>query len=400
MTMHAMQDMDVKNKTVLLRLDLNVPVVDGVVSDHTRITRVKGTILGLRAAGAKIVILSHYGRPKGRADKDSLAFLPPVLAADWGCHVAFAPDCIGPAALGAVSGMQAGDVLLLENLRFHAGEEANDMDFARALAALGDVYVNDAFSVSHRAHASVHALAGLLPAAAGLAMQAELTALAQAVGTPVRPVAAIVGGAKISTKLDLLMNLISCVDYLILGGGMANTFLAASGWAPQKSLVEPDMYATARKIMESAATVGCKIILPSDIVVADRFAADASARTVPLNHIAAHEMALDIGPDSVAIIVDILGQCKTIVWNGPLGAFELPPFAVATTTLARAVAASTLKGQLISVAGGGDTVAALAQAGVEPDLTYVSAAGGAFLEWLEGKVLPGVDALAKSHAAA
>lgn len=397
----VLQNFDIKGKTILLRLDLNVPVDGGKVTDHTRIDRVKPTIEALRARGAKIVILSHFGRPKGKPDAAySLAFLAPVLAARWGCPVSFAPDCIGPDAATAVKNMRSGDVLLLENLRFHAGEEKDDPAFAAQLAGLGDMYINDAFSVSHRAHASVHALARLLPAQPGPTMKAELAALGAALQSPKRPVAAIVGGSKISTKLDLLGNLVTKMDVLVLGGGMANTFLAARGWDPQASLVEPDMYETARQISRKAEDHGCRIILPVDGAFATKFAADAPHKTAGLTDIPAGWWMLDVGPESVKLIEEALSDCKTILWNGPLGAFELPNFAKGTTALAVWVAARTKAGRITSIAGGGDTVAALGNAGVLDDLSYVSTAGGAFLEWLEGKALPGVAVLAKPAIAA
>lgn len=378
---------DLKNKTVLVRLDLNVPVDDSNhVTDHTRIDRVKPTIQELRKRGAKIVILSHFGRPKGAPDKKySLEFLAPVLSGRWGMSVSFEKE---------------GDIVLKENMRFNPGEEKDDQAFAASLAKLGDFYVNDAFSVSHRAHASVHAIANLLPSDAGLTMRAELSALDAAISNPERPVAAIVGGSKISTKLDLLGNLVTKMDVLVLGGGMANTFAAAKGWNPQKSLFEADMLDTARKIWETAEEHGCQIILPVDCVAASGFAADADHKIVDRDAIPANWQSLDIGPESVKLIQEALADCKTILWNGPVGVFEIPAFAHGTNALATWVAARTKAGKVVSVAGGGDTVAALSQAGVTDGFTYVSTAGGAFLEWLEGKELPGVAILAKRAAAA
>lgn len=377
---------DLKGKTVLLRLDLNVPTDNGKVTDFTRIDRVKPTIEELRNRGAKIVILSHFGRPKGAPeDKYSLKFLAPVLSERWGTPVSFETD---------------GDIVLKENMRFNPGEEKDDPAFAAQLAKLGDFYVNDAFSVSHRAHASVHGLAKLLPSDAGLTMRAELKALESAVGNPTKPVAAIVGGSKISTKLDLLGNLVTKMNVLVLGGGMANTFAASKGWNPQKSLYEADMLETARKIWEIAEDNGCQIILPVDCVVADNFAPDANHKICERDDIPAGWQSLDIGPESVTLIEEALEDCQTILWNGPVGVFEMPAFAHGTTNLAKWVAARTKAGKVISVAGGGDTVAALTQAGATDDFTYVSTAGGAFLEWLEGKDLPGVSVLAKKAVAA
>lgn len=377
---------DLKNKTVLLRLDLNVPTDNGKVTDFTRIDRVKPTIDELRKRGAKIVILSHFGRPKGAPeDKYSLKFLAPVLSERWGTPVSFEGT---------------GDIVLKENMRFNPGEEKDDPAFAAQLAKLGDYYINDAFSVSHRAHASVHAIATLLPSDAGLTMRAELKALEAAVGNPKKPVAAIVGGSKISTKLDLLGNLVTKMDVLVLGGGMANTFAAAKGWNPQKSLYEADMLDTARKIWDTADDNGCQIILPIDCVAAADYAADAEHKVCERDDIPAGWQSLDIGPESVTLIEEALEDCQTILWNGPVGVFEMPAFAQGTTNLAKWVAARTKAGKVISVAGGGDTVAALTQAGATADFTYVSTAGGAFLEWLEGKDLPGVSILAKKAAAA
>lgn len=395
------ENTDIKGKTVLLRLDLNVPTDGDKVTDFTRIDRVKPTLDALRQKGARIAILAHFGRPKAKVDPAfSMAFLPPVLAERWGFPVAFASDCIGAAAEDAVKALADGGVVLLENVRFHAGEEKDDAAFAASLAKLGQYFVNDAFSVSHRAHASVHGLAKLLPAQAGLTMQAELAALDAAISNPKRPVAAIVGGSKISTKLDLLGNLVTKMDVLVLGGGMANTFLASRGWQPEASLYEPDMLDTARAISARAEESGCRIILPTDGIAAEAYDANAKHITCARTDMPKGWQTLDIGPDSVKLIEEALDGCKTILWNGPLGVFEMPAFAGGTNAVAKWVAAQTKSGKVTSVAGGGDTVAALAQAGVIDDLTYVSTAGGAFLEWLEGKDLPGVSVLAKPSMAA
>jgi phosphoglycerate kinase len=386
----TLDGVDVAGKRVLVRADLNVPVQDGRVTDTTRIDRLAPTVRELVAKKAKVILLSHFGRPKGRDLKDSLGPLVPAIAARLGGKVAFADDCIGEPAETAVAALKDGEVLLLENLRFHKGEEKNEPDFVAALAKLGDIYVDDAFSAAHRAHASISGVAGLLPAYAGRGMEAELTALDKALGNPTHPVAAIVGGAKISTKLDLLSNLVGKVDLLILGGGMANTFLAARGTAIGKSLVEAEMLDQARAIEATAKSKGCVIVLPVDALVAEKFGAGQTAETVSVDAIPADRMMLDIGPASVANIVAKLKTCRTIVWNGPMGAFEIPPFDSGTVAVAKAVAGLTKDGTLISIGGGGDTVAALAAAGVEDDFTYISTAGGAFLEWMEGKVLPGV----------
>ncbi len=396
----SLDDLDPRGRTVLVRADLNVPVKDGRVSDTTRIDRLVPTLTDLIDRGAKVVLLSHFGRPKGRPDPtQSLRVVVPALAAALGRPVRFADDCIGAAAADAIAAAGPDEVVFLENLRFHPGEEANDPAFADALAALGDLYVNDAFSSAHRAHASTTALAERLPKAAGRLMAAEISALARALETPARPVAAIVGGAKISTKLDLIGNLVRRVDVLVLGGGMANTFLAADGVAIGRSLCEADMLDTARAIARAAADTGCTLILPVDGVVADTLAPGGATATVPLDAVPAERMILDIGPASVARIADALAPCRTLVWNGPLGAFETPPFDAGTVAVARIVADRTTAGELLSVAGGGDTVAALATAGVGERLSYLSTAGGAFLEWLEGKDLPGVAALRTAPAA-
>ena len=390
----SIDDLDVVGKTVLVRGDLNVPVKDGRVTDTTRIDRLAPTLVELAKRGARVVVMSHFGRPKGGPDAaNSLRVVLSELERAVGLPVAFAEDCVGPRAKVAIGRTAPGGVVLLENLRFHAGEEKNDKAFARQLAELGDIYVNDAFSCAHRAHASTEAVARLLPSAAGRLMQAELVALTRALEKPVRPVAAVVGGAKISTKLDLLGNLVRRVDLLVLGGGMANTFLFAQGVAVGKSLCESDMAEQARAIAATAKEAGCALILPVDAVIAREFKAGAANEVVKVEAIPADAMMLDVGPASVAHIVEQLGACKTVVWNGPLGAFEIAPFDQGTNAVAQAVAGLTRDGVVLSVAGGGDTVAALGHAGVVESFSYVSTAGGAFLEWLEGKDLPGVAAL-------
>lgn len=390
----TLDDLDVKAKRVLVRLDLNVPLADGKVSDATRIERSADTIKTLAARGAKVILLSHFGRPKDGPDPtQSLAPVVPEVANATGLKVAFASDCIGPAAEDAVAKLGAGDVLVLENTRFHKGEEKNDPAFIDALAKLGDIYVNDAFSAAHRAHASTEGLAHRLPCAAGRAMQEELLALNRALEMPAHPVVAVVGGAKISTKLDLLSNLLGKVDTLIIGGAMANTFLAAQGFDVGKSLFEKDLVATARDIIAQAQAKGVAIVLPRDVIVATEFKAMAPSSVVPVAAVPADAMILDVGPDSLRNIAAYFESARTVVWNGPFGAFELAPFDNGTNTAARQVAMLTKIGQLVSVAGGGDTVAALNNAGAADDFTYVSTAGGAFLEWLEGKDLPGVKAL-------
>lgn len=394
MAFNTLDDMDFAGHTALVRVDINVPMADGQVSDATRIERILPTLRHITEAGGKAVLLAHFDRPKGqRVPEMSLAQVRPALEHALGKPVAFAEDCIGLPAKKAVAAMQPGDVLLLENTRFHAGEEKNDKMLAAGMAALGDIFVNDAFSAAHRAHASTAGVADLMQNCAGRLMEAELTALDKALGNPNRPVAAVVGGAKVSTKLDLLSNLIGRVDHLIIGGGMANTFLVAQGQEIGASLAERDMAETARDIMARAEAQGCTIHLPRDIVVAREFAAGAACETLPVDQCPADAMILDAGPDSVAAIADLLGGCRTLVWNGPLGAFEIPPFDAATNSAARAAAELTAAGHLVSVAGGGDTVAALNKAGVADAFSYVSTAGGAFLEWLEGKALPGVAAL-------
>ncbi|MGD9913787.1 MAG: phosphoglycerate kinase [Rhizobiaceae bacterium] len=385
---------DVKGKRVLVRVDLNVPMAEGKVTDLTRIERVAPTILELSDKGAKVILLAHFGRPKGAPDPEfTLEPIARATADVVGRPVAFAPDCIGEKAEGAVFGLLPEGILLLENTRFHKGEEKNDPAFVEALAKNGDIYVNDAFSAAHRAHASTEGLAHKLPAYAGRTMQAELEALEKGLGNPAKPVIAIVGGAKVSTKIDLLMNLVKKVDALVIGGGMANTFLAARGTNVGKSLAEHDLAATAKQIMIEAATAGSAIILPVDGVVAKEFKAGAANETVAIDKVPADGMILDVGPKTVETVNAWIDRAQTLVWNGPLGAFEIEPFDRATMAAAKHAAARTKAGKLISVAGGGDTVAALNQAGVADDFTYVSTAGGAFLEWMEGKPLPGVDAL-------
>jgi phosphoglycerate kinase len=384
----------VAGQRVLLRADLNVPVQDGKVADATRLERLKPTIDELVAKGARVIIASHFDRPKGKVvPAMSLRPIAEKLGEILGRRVLFAEDCIGPAAERAVAAMQAGDVLVLENTRFHAGEEANDPEFAKALAGLADIYVNDAFSAAHRAHASTEGVANYLPAYAGRLMQAELEALEKALGKPERPVAAIVAGSKVSTKLDLLSNLVAKVDILVIGGAMANTFLAAQGHDVGKSLQEKDLHATALEILRTAKDKGCEIVLPGDVVVAEKFAANAPTQVVGVDAIPANAMALDVGPATVSAFIARLPQIKTIIWNGPLGAFETKPFDAGTNRLAEAIAEATEKGQIVSVGGGGDTVSALKLAGVHDRLSYLSSAGGAFLEWMEGKILPGVEVL-------
>jgi len=391
----SLDDLDVAGKRVLVRLDLNVPMQNGEVSDSTRIERAIPTLQDLSSRGAKVVILSHFGRPKGRRVADmSLAALAGPLASALGVTtVATADDCIGDAAAATVNGLTDGTIALLENVRFHVGEEENDPDFANALAANGDLYVNDAFSCAHRAHASTEALAHLLPSAAGRNMAAELKALENALGTPERPVAALVGGAKVSSKLDVLTNLINKVDALIIGGGMANTFLHAQGLEVGTSLCEKDLADTAREIMAKAKVQNCDILLPVDVVVAKEFAAGVDSASIDVRKVPREMMILDVGPRTRLALCERLKELKTLVWNGPLGAFETRPFDVGTNEVAQAAAALSKAGTLITVAGGGDTVAALHHAGAADDFSYISTAGGAFLEWLEGKELPGVTAL-------
>jgi len=391
----TLDDADLAGKRVLVRVDLNVPMEDGKVSDTTRIDRILPTIREIADKGGKVVLLAHFGRPKGRDDKNSLRQVVPALTQALGRPVTFVDDCIGDDVAKALTAARNGDVLLLENTRFHAGDEKNDPEFVKALAANGDLYVNDAFSAAHRAHASTEGLAHVLPAYAGRTMQAELEALSAGLDNPARPVMAIVGGAKVSTKLDLLGNLVKKVDILAIGGGMANTFLAARGVDVGKSLCEHDLVGTAREIEEKAKAAGCEILLPVDALVAREFKAHPSYRVVPVGGVEADEMILDAGPLSIAEVVLRLEKVKTLVWNGPFGAFELPPFDTATVAVAKAAAKRVKAGELVAVAGGGDTVAAMNHAGVADDLSYVSTAGGAFLEWMEGKALPGVEALRK-----
>lgn len=394
MAFRTLDDLSVKGKRVLVRADLNVPVADGKVTDATRIERQAPTIKELAEAGARVIVLSHFDRPKGKVlPSMSLKVLLGPLSDAVGRKVAFADDCVGEKAKAAVAALKDGDVLLLENTRFHKGEEDNDSAMATDLAALGDIFVNDAFSAAHRAHASTSGVARLLPNAAGRSMQAELTHLQKALGNPQRPLLAVVGGAKVSTKIALLENLVKRVEVLVIGGAMANTFLAAEGIKVGKSLFEPDHLETAREILHAANESGAVILLPTDVVVAKEFKAGAAHRTVSVRDIADDEMVLDVGPASIAEFENRLIGTRTLVWNGPFGAFETAPFDAGTVAAAKAVAKATRAGDLLSVAGGGDTVAALAHAGVEQDFTYVSTAGGAFLEWLEGKELPGVEAL-------
>lgn len=392
----TIDDLDVAGKRVLVRVDFNVPAKDGVVTDATRITRALPAIEELSKKGAKVILLSHFGRPGGKRDeKDTLRPVARKLEELLGRKVAFAEDCIGPAAAAVAGAMKNGDVAVFENTRFHKGEEKNDPDFVKALAANGDLYVNDAFSAAHRAHASTEGLAHVLPAAAGRAMEKELDYLAAALSNPKRPLICIVGGAKVSTKIELLLNLVGRANILVVGGGMANTFLFAKGVAVGKSLCEPDLAATAREIMDQARARGCDLVLPVDVVVAKEFRENAPHEVRSAESVKVDEMILDLGPASVDLIADKIESAKTLVWNGPLGAFETKPFDTATVEAARFAAKRAKSGALVAVAGGGDTVAALAAAGVEDDFTYVSTAGGAFLEWLEGKDLPGVAALKK-----
>ncbi len=390
----TLDDMDLGGKVVLARVDINVPVEDGRVTDDTRIRKIVPTVTDILAAGGRPVLLAHFDRPRGKVVPSmSLAHLVPALQAALDRPVVFATDCVGAAAKTAVAGLAEGQVLLLENTRFHPEEEANDALFAASLAALGQVYCNDAFSAAHRAHASTEGLARLLPSCAGRLMEAELRALEAALATPDRPVVAVVGGAKVSTKLDLLANLIRKVEHLVIGGGMANTFLVAQGVEVGRSLAERDMAETARQILSNAGEAGCTIHLPVDVVVAREFRAGADSAVVPVADCPADAMILDAGPQSVAAAAQVFGLCRTLIWNGPLGAFEIAPFDAATVAAAQEAARLTREGRLVSVAGGGDTVAALNQAGVAGDFTFISTAGGAFLEWMEGKTLPGVAAL-------
>ena len=388
----TLDDADLSGRRVLVRVDLNVPTENGRVTDRTRIARILPTIREIADKGGRAVLLAHFGRPKGGPDeKNSLKPVAAALAEELGRPVAFVPATVGDIAHSAIGAMKDGDVVLLENTRFHAGEEKNEAEFIEQLAALGDIFVNDAFSAAHRAHASTEGLARRLPAHAGRTMQAELAALARALELPERPVVAVVGGAKVSTKLELLGNLVTRVDVLVIGGGMANTFLAAQGKAVGRSLCEHDLLDTARDILAKAGA--CRIVLPVDAVVASEFKAHAASKTVPVDAVGPDDMILDIGPASVAEVKAVLEGARTLVWNGPFGAFEMQPFDAGTVAVAQEAAALTVAGKLVSVAGGGDTVAALNAAGAADGFTYVSTAGGAFLEWMEGKVLPGVEAL-------
>lgn len=394
MSWKTLDDMNFQGKVALVRVDINVPVEAGQVTDATRIEKIVPTIRDILKMGGKPVLLAHFGRPKGKPVPEmSLAITLPALEAALGQKVIFATDCIGSVAKKAVAALQPGEVLLLENTRFHEGEEKNDPEMAAGLAALGQIYVNDAFSAAHRAHASTEGIARLLPACAGRLMEAELKALNAALGEPERPVVAVVGGAKVSTKLQLLGNLVEKVDHLVIGGGMANTFLLAKGIEVGKSLAERDMTDTARAIIAKAATTGCAIHLPIDLVVAREFAAGAASETVTANACPADAMILDAGPATVAELSRVFAECRTMIWNGPLGAFEIAPFDAATNAAAAKAAELTAAHKLVSVAGGGDTVAALNKAGAAEKFTYISTAGGAFLEWMEGKELPGVTAL-------
>jgi len=390
---------DVTNKRVLVRADLNVPVADGKVSDATRLERIVPGIRDLASRGARVVLLSHFGRPKNGPEAEfSLAPIAAKLSEIIGKPVSFVLDCVGETSEQAVAALRPGEVAVLENLRFHKGEEKNDPEFARALARSGDIFVGEAFSAAHRAHASTDAITLLLPSYAGPLMMEEISALRDALEAPQRPTAAVVGGAKVSTKIPVLTNLMAKVDKLIIGGGMANTFLLAQGVNVGRSLAEPDLAVTAREIMATAGAKGCEIVLPTDAVIAKEFKVGAASSVVDVSAVPADAMILDVGPKSVAHITSVLAGCKTLLWNGPLGAFEIAPFGEGTFALAREAAKLTKAGKLVTVAGGGDTVAALNAAGVTDDFTYVSTAGGAFLEWLEGRELPGVVALTR-HAA-
>jgi phosphoglycerate kinase len=389
----TLDDVDVKGKRVLLRVDLNVPMDNGRVSDTTRLQRIAQTIIELSEKGAKVIILAHFGRPKGVHPKESLKPVAIALGYVLKKQVQFAADCVGEVAEKAVASLKDGDILCLENTRFHPGEEKNDPAFVAQLAKLGDIWVNDAFSAAHRAHASTEGLGHKLPAYAGRTMEAELSALNKALDAPAHPVIAIIGGAKVSTKLDLLENLVSKVDALVVGGGMANTFLHAQGIKVGKSLCEKDLASTALRVMEKAETANCAIILPVDAVVAFHFEANAPSHAYGLDAVPAYGMILDVGPQSIQRVKSAIDDAATLVWNGPLGAFEMTPFDNGTVQAAKYAAARTKAGKLVSVAGGGDTVAALNHAGVSQDFSYVSTAGGAFLEWMEGKPLPGVEVL-------
>lgn len=392
--------LDVKGKRVLVRADLNVPLEAGVVADATRITRVLPTINALRKSGAKVILISHFGRPKGeRSSETSLRPVAVKLEEMLGEKVLFLTDCVGAGVEDGLASLGEGEVALLENLRYHKGETANDIEFAKQLAALGDIYVDDAFSCAHRAHASVEAIAHLMPAYAGTAMIAEINALSAALENPTRPVMAVVGGAKVSTKIDVLTNLATRVDTIVVGGGMANTFLFAEGVDVGNSLCEPDFVSTVKEITEKAKASGCEIMLPVDVVIADALAEGVASRVCDVSDVPSDMMVLDQGPHSVERLKTKLGETKTVLWNGPLGAFEIAPFGEGTTALAREVGRLSKDGALVSVAGGGDTVRALNMAGVAPDFTYISTAGGAFLEWLAGRRLPGVAVLAMGQPA-
>lgn len=395
----SISDADVSGKRVIVRADLNVPTADGVVTDATRLERILAGLKDLSARGARVIVISHFGRPKDGPDPSmSLAPVAAKLSELLGRGVVFIPDCIGSDVEAKVAALAPGDIAVLENLRFHKGEEKNDAQFAAALARSGDVYVNDAFSAAHRAHASTEGLARLLPAFAGPLMIEEIGALRAVLDAPQRPVAALVGGAKVSSKIPILKHLIGKVDKLIIGGGMANTFLMSHGVDVGKSLAEPDMLETAREIMTAAKATGCAVVLPEDAVIAREFKSAVATAVVPTLAVPSDSMILDVGPKSVAHMTDVLKECRTLLWNGPLGAFEIPPFGEGTFALAREAAKLTKAGTLTTVAGGGDTVAALNAAGVTQDFTYVSTAGGAFLEWLEGRELPGVAALVKAQS--
>ncbi|HMT42571.1 phosphoglycerate kinase [Sphingorhabdus sp.] len=385
---------DITGKRALVRVDLNVPMAEGRVTDLTRMHALAPTVNELSAKGAKVLLLAHFGRPKGQKHSEmSVSMTLDVLQEVLGREIMFVPEIYGDVVAQSLSILSNGDVALLENSRFWAGEEKNDPELAKAIAANGDLYVNDAFSAAHRAHVTTEGLAHLLPSYAGRSMEAELKALEAALGAPEHPVAAVVGGAKVSSKLDVLNNLVTKVDHLIIGGGMANTFLAARGVNVGKSLCEHDLADTANAILDAADVAGCTVHLPYDVVVAKEFRANPPVRTVNVHEVAKDEMILDVGPAAVEALGDVLKTCRTLVWNGPMGAFEIEPFDAATVSLARTAAALTKEGSLVSVAGGGDTVAALAHAGVTQDFTFISTAGGAFLEWMEGKILPGVKAL-------